>query len=172
VATQKNNQQMTTRLLSFLLLLCVNVFVHGQVDKGAELFQTLKRLDSTFFERCFNQCDLVYLEKAVHKDLIFFHDQGGMQNRQVFLERTKNNICGNADRKPIRKADVNSFEVYPLYNDGRLYGAIQAGVHYFYIREAGKADLLTSTARFTHVWLLENGEWLLKEVLSYAHREP
>lgn len=163
---------MTTHLLTILFFLCNTVIVHGQLSKDTELFDSLKRQDSIFFDRCFNQCDLVYLEKAVHKDLLFFHDQGGIQNKQVFLERTKNNICGNPDRKPIRKLVVNSLEVYPLYNDGRLYGAIQTGVHEFYIREAGKADVHTSTARFTHVWLLENKEWLLKEVLSYDHHEP
>jgi CubicO group peptidase (beta-lactamase class C family) len=30
----------------------------------------------------------------------------------------------------------------------------------------------TSTAKFTHVWLWENENWLLKEVLSFDHHEP
>jgi len=53
-----------------------------------------------------------------------------------------------------------------------LYGAIPVGIHDFFIRELNKADGHTSRARFTHVLLLENGIWLLKEVLSYHHHYP
>jgi hypothetical protein len=42
----------------------------------------------------------------------------------------------------------------------------------FYIREKGKPDQHTSSARFTHLYLLDNGNWLLKEVLSYDHQVP
>lgn len=145
---------------------------HTQVAKTSELFLQLKKQDSVFFERSFNLCDLDYLSTATHQDLIFFHDQGGIQNRQAFLESVRNNICGNPNQKPIRKLTENSLEVFPLYKDGTLYGAIQNGVHDFYIREPNKADRHTNRARFTHVWLLENGTWLLKEVLSYDHQEP
>jgi len=31
--------------------------------------------------------------------------------------------------------------VFPLYNNGALYGAIQHGIHNFFIREAGKEDV-------------------------------
>ena len=105
-----------------------------------------------------------YLNKAIHKDLLFFHDQRGIQTKAGFLDNTKNNICANPNQKPIRKVEENSLDVFPLYNDGKLYGAIQSGIHNFYIRERNKEDIHTSRAKFTHVWLLENGKWLLKEV--------
>ena len=44
------------------------------------------------------------------------------------------------------------------------------GMHEFYIKEKGKEDVLTGKARFTHVYLLENNQWILKEVLSYDHQ--
>ena len=66
----------------------------------------------------------------------------------------------------------NTLEVFPLYNQGVLYGAIQNGVHEFYIKEANKESRLTSTAKFSHVWLKENDAWLLKRVLSYDHKTP
>lgn len=161
---------MTTKQFITILCLIGSIkFANGQAAKNSELFQTLQKQDSVFFERSFNLCDLDYLRKAIHKDLIFFHDQGGIQNRNDFLENTKNNICSNPNQKPIRKVDASGLEVYPLYNNGKLYGAIQSGIHDFYIREPSKQDVHTSKAKFTHVWLLENGEWLLKEVLSYDH---
>ena len=56
-----------------------------------------------------------------------------------------------------------------LKQSGELYGAIQKGVHRFYIKEPDKDLYLTGSARFTHVWLLEESAWVLKTVLSYDH---
>ena len=165
-------KEMIKRLLTLLIIGCSASLAKGQLAKNSELFQSLKKQDSIFFERSFNLCDLEYLNKAIHKDLIFFHDQGGIQNRNDFLEKTKQNICSNPNQKPIRKLEENSLQVFPLYNNGKLYGAIQSGIHNFYIREPNKEDVPTSKAKFTHVWLLENGDWLLKEVLSYDHNDP
>ena len=163
---------MIKRFLTFLTVVCSVSLGYGQIAKNSELFESLKKQDSIFFERSFNLCDLAYLNKATHKDLIFFHDQGGIQNRNEFLENTKKNICSNPNQKPIRKLEESSLQVFPLYNNGKLYGAIQSGIHDFYIRESNKVDVHTSKAKFTHVWLLENGDWLLKEVLSYDHNDP
>jgi hypothetical protein len=90
---------------------------------------------TVFFERGFNNCDIAYLEKSVDDNLKFYHDKGGFQDKKLFLERTKQNICGNPNQKPIRKVIENSLEVFPLYNNGELYGAIQSGEHRFFIRE-------------------------------------
>jgi len=147
-------------------------FVNGQIEKDSELFIDLEKQDSTFFERGFNRCDLEYSGKIIHKDLLFFHDQSGIQNRDDFFENTKKYICANPGQKPVRKVNKSSLEVFPLYDNGKLYGAIQKGIHDFYIREDGKEDVHTSRAKFTHVWLLENGDWFLKEVLSYDHSDP
>ena len=163
---------MIRQLLSILILMISINLANGQVAKNSEIFLTLKKQDSIFFERSFNLCDLEYLNKAVHKDLMFYHDQNGIQNRNIFLENTKKYICGDTIKKPIRKVVEESLEVFPMYNNGVLYGAIQSGIHDFYIREKNKADVHTSTAKFTHLYLLENGHWLLKEVLSFDHNQP
>ena len=158
------------RIVTMLLLASFTYAAKAQEAKTSELFLTLKKVDSIFFERSFNQCDLVFLDKAIDKDLRFYHDQGGAQDRKKFFENVKNNLCSSPDNKPIRKVDAESLEVYPMYNNGVLYGAIQNGVHHFYLRQPGKADLYTSKAKFTHLYLLENGNWILKEVLSYDHK--
>lgn len=160
---------MKRHLLSIVTLILSINLAHGQVAKNSEIFLTLKKQDSIFFERSFNLCDLEYLDKSVHKDLIFYHDQSGIQTRAVFIENTKKYICGDTIKKPIRKVVVESLEVFPMYNNGVLYGAIQSGIHDFYIREKNKADVHTGSAKFTHLYLLENGKWLLKEVLSFDH---
>jgi hypothetical protein len=154
-----------------LLLLCFFSLISVvQAQEKSALFQELKVQDSIFFERGFNRCDLDYLKHQVADDLRFYHDQGGFQDKTKFLESTANNICGSGDKKPIRKVAPESLEVFPLYTEGKLYGAIQTGVHYFYIREKDKKDLWTSTAKFTHVWIMDKGAWKLTEVLSYDHQ--
>ncbi|MDQ6472320.1 nuclear transport factor 2 family protein [Flavobacterium sp. LHD-80] len=156
----------------FLVLVFLNFSVFGfaQVAKDSELFLQLKKHDSIFFEKSFNQCDIAFLEKAIHPDLVFYHDQGGVQNKKTFLENVKKNICAKNSQKPIRKVKAESLEVYPLYDNGKLYGVVQTGIHDFYLREANKPDVFTSEAKFTHVYLLINKEWVLKEVLSFDHK--
>lgn len=156
-----------------LLLLCFFSLISlskVQAQEKSALYQELKVQDSVFFERGFNRCDLDYLKNQVSDDLRFYHDQGGLQNKSQFLENTANNICGSPAQKPIRKVAPESLEVFPLYASSKIYGAIQTGVHHFYIREKDKKDLWTSTARFTHLWILENESWKLTEVLSYDHQ--
>ena len=65
-----------------------------------------------------------------------------------------------------------SLEVFPLRDNGVLYGAIQRGIHRFFATEEGEPERETSVARFTHLWLLVDGEWKLKRVLSFDHRSP
>ena len=154
------------RILLILLIGSIN-FAFAQVPKNSELFLALQKHDSIFFERCFNQCDFTYMEKMIHKDLAFYHDRGGIQDKKKFLENTKKNLCSDSNKKPIRKVRKESLEVFPLYDDGVLYGVVQNGTHDFYIREPNKVDKQTGSAKFTHVYLLENKEWILKEVLSF-----
>lgn len=141
----------------------------AQLAKTDSLYLALKQQDSIFFERSFNLCDLDYLDKTTHPELVF-----SMTRRYTTQNRvsrcSKNNICGNPEQKPIRKAVANSLEVFPLFSNGIFYGVIQTGIHEFYIRETGKPDRYSSRAKFTHVWLLDNGRWLLREVLSYDHK--
>lgn len=161
---------MTKQLRIIILILFLsNANLNAQIDKNSPLFIELKKQDSIFFERGFNNCDIPYLEKSVDDNLKFYHDNGGFQDKKLFLERTKQNICGNPNQKPIRKVIENSLEVFPLYNNGELYGAIQSGEHRFFIREKGKQDALGGQAKFTTVWTKKNGNWVMSDILSYDH---
>lgn len=153
----------------FLFLFLSIGNLKAQIDKNSPLFLELKKQDSIFFERGFNNCDIVYLERSVDDNLKFYHDNGGFQDKKLFLERTKQNICGNPNQKPIRKVIESSLEVFPLYNNGELYGAIQSGEHRFYIREKGKQDALGGQAKFTTVWTKKDGNWMMSDILSYDH---
>lgn len=164
---------MTNKLsfsIFFLFLFLGNL--QAQIDEKSPLFLELKKQDSLFFERGFNNCDIAYLEKTMDENLKFYHDNGGFQDKKLFMERTRQNICGNPNQKPIRKVIENSLEVFPLYNNGELYGAIQTGEHQFFIREKGKEDVLGGQAKFTSVWIKKDGNWMMSDVLSYNHGDP
>jgi hypothetical protein len=161
---------------AFLFCLAM-VFCHSaiqaQVAKDSELFLELKKMDSLLFDLAFNQCQLDVLEKHVSEDFEFYHDTGGITDSKAsFITSIKRNICANQEFKPIRKLVDESLEVFPLYSEAKLYGAIQNGVHDFYINEPGKELYQTSSAKFTHLWILENDTWVLKRVLSFDHKNP
>lgn len=160
-----------------LLFIVLFAFAFGsmeaQVKKDSELYLQLQEKDSLLFKEGFDKCRISEFEDFISEDLEFYHDQGGLtSNKEDFLNNVRNNICSNPDMKPIRKLREGSLEVFPLYDNGKLYGAIQKGTHDFYIKEPSKELYLTSSAKFNHVWVLENEKWMLKRVLSYDHNTP
>ncbi|MFT7071577.1 MAG: CubicO group peptidase (beta-lactamase class C family) [Patiriisocius sp.] len=155
--------------LIFILFSTCNI---AQISKDSALFIQLKKTDSLFFEESFNKCNFDLLETYIPKDFEFYHDINGTQNREQFFTAFKESICSNTERKPIRKVVEESLEVFPLKNNGEVYGALQKGIHFFYIKESNKELYLTNIAKFTSLWNLENGSWKLSRVLSYDHKEP
>lgn len=156
----------------FILLSILSLSTSGQVSKESKLFQELKKVDSLFFTQGFNNCNFQILEQYIPQNFEFYHDENGVQNKEEFLRGFKESICSNPDRKPIRKVVEESLQVYRLKNNGETYGAIQKGIHLFYIKEPHKKLYLTNIAKFTSVWLLDQGQWKLTRVLSYDHKEP
>ena len=81
----------------------------------------------------------------------------------------QNGICNPNNVTTSRRELVDSsLDVFPLYNNGQLYGALQNGVHKFYETTNGK-EVAGSIAKFSHLWILEDGTWHLKRVISYDH---
>ncbi len=156
----------------FATILLVSHWLFAQESATSQLFIDLKKADSLVFEEGFNKCRLDVLQDIMHQDLQFLHDQNGSQNRDDFFHVFKESICSNPDAKPVRKLVEGSMIVYPLKNEGKLYGAIQMGMHEFYIVEPNKEPRFTANGKFIHTWLLENGQWKLFRVLSYDHQQP
>jgi len=142
----------------------------AQVSTDSELYLNLKKNDSLIFDRGFNNCELNAFAHLLSEDLEFYHDKGGITNsKEEFIQQYKNGICGNPNYSSRRELIEGSLEVFALYNGSELYGALQKGVHRFFEKPKGKPEIPGSTARFTHLWLLEDGQWRLKRVLSYDH---
>ena len=142
-------------------------------SENQELFNTIKEKDSLLFQLGFNQIDTLQVASLTSEDFEFYHDEHGITaSKDAFV----NDIKGIKDLpfKTWRTLVKGSMEVFPLYknNSQELYGAIQNGVHDFYQQNDGEKERKTNTARFTHLWIIENGDWKLKRVLSYDHRIP
>lgn len=144
--------------------------IYAQIQESSELFQTLAENDSLLFVEGFNKCNKEKFEGLMADDVEFYHDTGGLQNREEFFEAYDNNICPGTSVKPIRKLISGTLEVFTMKENGKLYGAIQKGEHEFYIKEPGKELYKTGFARFTHLWILKEGGWVLTRVLSYDHK--
>ena len=150
-----------------LLLLGTKSFAGTSVDP--QLFDELKSLDSVIFTAGFNQCETDKIVPLFTEDLEFYHDVGGLTlGRDAFIQSVENNICKN-QHKPNRHLVDGSLEVHALYNNGKLYGAIQSGVHTFSDVQGGERGM-RGIAKFTHVWVLDEGAWKIKRVLSFDHK--
>ena len=98
-----------------------------------ELREQIIAADDVLFERAFNECDMAALEGVLMPDAEMIHDQAGInRGREAFMAPVRENICNGGPQKPIRKRVEPSIEIYPLYENGRLYGAIEQGQHEFY----------------------------------------
>lgn len=154
-------------VLSFLILSYSKCFSQFNEEIYAKLYVN----DSLLFQLGFNQCDTFQFEQLLSEDFEFYHDESGVTtSKRMFIKNFSNGICASADQ-PRRFLVPGSMKVYPLYNQGQLYGAIQEGKHEFYTREKHKsAHDLSSIAQFTHLWIIEGGSWKLTRILSFNHQ--
>lgn len=130
---------------------------------------SVRQFDSDYW-KAFNQCEVQKMTMMNSDDLEFYHDLGGlMRGRQAFADATIKNICGKPDWR-LRRGEVpGTVRFYPLSSDGKVYGAVINGEHYFYHRNKGQPERLEGRARFTHTLLLKDGQWQVARVLSFDH---
>lgn len=153
--------------LVMLLIVLIPLFWLAQVSESDELFLVLKQKDEALFKQGFNQCDFDVTASLITDDMEFYHDQGGIdKGKEAFLTTMREGLCQSGENKVNRHLVVNSLQVFPMSDKGKIYGAIQTGKHNF-APPGQPANGLP--ANFIHLWLLVNGEWQLSRVLSYDH---
>lgn len=159
------------KIYTLLTLLVLNSICFAQVEKSSELYITISKKDSLLFNLGFNNCDIIQFENLLSENFEFYHDQSGITNsKSAFIQSIENGLC-KLDYRARRVLDKSSLEIFPLKKNGVLYGAIQNGIHKFYAIENDNTEYLTSTAKFTHLWILENEKWKLNKGLSYDHQD-
>lgn len=145
----------------------------AQVAPQTELYQQLKTNDSLLFSVGFNTFNVAAFEQLIAPDLEFYHDQGGATHtKEAFLDTFRRNICGNPEFQSRRELQPNTLQVFPLYANGTLYGALQMGTHRFFETFGDAPEKPGSIAQFTHLSLATPNGWMLKRVLSYDHHLP
>lgn len=155
----------------FLCCFClISSHLFAQVADTSALYKAIKTGDSLIFDIGFNTCNLAPYNDIFADDFRFYHDKGGITfGKAAFIESMQTGIC-KQENKLERFLVPGTMKVFPLANNGVLYGAIENGDHAFYITEKGKPRYQTGVARFTIVWLLVDGKWKATEALSYDHR--
>jgi hypothetical protein len=155
-----------------LAVLALSLLVGGCASSApparpSPLYEELAAKDKALFDAVFTTCDTKVLNDLLTEDFEFYHDKWGqvVSSREQFV----GNIRGMCERQKTgedyrARRDVvpGTLAVYPMKN----YGAVQSGEHRFYRLPENK---LTESARFTHLWKQENGQWRLARVLSYDH---
>ncbi len=168
-------KQIIIGLLYLFNILTSTHRLHAQVSNDDPLFNAIFTKDSLVFEVGFNACDKSGFEKALSDNFEFYHDKSGIiYGKEAFIASFSNNLC-QPDRKILARRSLveKSMKVYPLYDKGIIYGAIQHAEHKFYERIIGTGiEVATGIAKITHFWKMENGEWKLARALSYDHKEP
>lgn len=157
------------KLLGLLLITMIASTTAQAQSKYDSLTRTILQKDSLFWV-AYNSCDTIGFGNYVSDDIEFYHDKGGITyGKTKLVNSITNNLCNNPNFRLRREAIRGTVTVFPLENNGVIYGAIISGRHYFYINEAGKKESRDGMARFTHVWQLNNGLWKMTRILSFDH---
>jgi len=154
-------------IITLLLLIecCTNSM--SQITKTNPLYEIILAQDSLLFSVGFNTCDIKQFDNLLSDSFKFYHDKDGTANKTKFLNDLKNGLCSDPSHKQVKRILMEeSTEIFPLYDNGNLYGAIQNGSHLFYESVESEPGI----AKFSHVWHLENGRWKLSTSLSFDHQ--
>lgn len=154
--------------ITFLFISTVTKYGYAQSN---DVWSDIKVQDSMLFEIGYNKCDLTQFESLLSNNFEFYHDQAGsILSKSGFIESVRNNVC-NLSYKAERQLIDSSLYIYTLKKKDKVYGAVQSGLHQFYAIDSTNFRQLTSTAKFTNLWLLESGKWKLSRSLSYDHKD-
>lgn len=157
---------------AFIYIITIFSYISMPAQSDATLDQIIQTKDSLLFSVGFNTCNLAPFYELVSEDCEFYHDQSGFtDSKNAFINQIENGLC-KLDYKATRELISGTTSVFPMKKNGELYGAIQHGKHRFYATYPDKEPQVTSEARFTHLWILDNNNWHLKRVLSYDHKVP
>ena len=159
---------MAKKIISIVFILLIfGTISQAQVTKNSELYKTILSKDSLLFDVGFNHCDIKQFEILLSENLKFYHDKDGISDKKKFLFDLKNGLCKDPSTRQVNRFLVKeSTEIFPLYENGILYGAVQNGEHKFSEKRESQAGI----AKFTNVWQLENGEWKLATSFSFDHK--
>lgn len=153
-----------------LIACCISLSTFAQVSDTSALYKAIKANDSLLFDIGFNTCNLAPYETIIADNFIFYHDKGGITSgKAAWIKTMQEGICKMV-YKAERQLVKGSLQIFPLENNGVLYGAIENGDHTFFETDPQGNRRQTGQAKFTLVWILTNGKWKATSALSYDHQ--
>ncbi|MDC8099295.1 serine hydrolase domain-containing protein [Chryseobacterium rhizosphaerae] len=162
-----------TKYTHFILPFFIFFFsnTQAQIEKTDALYKTIMSRDSLLFSVGFNTCNISQMENMLSDRLEFYHDKDGISDKKKFMIDFKNGLCKAPEMRQVKRVLIDkSSEIYPMYQNGKLYAVIQNGSHEFSEKEKGKPKKLGGKAKFTNFWMIENGSWKLAKSLSFDHQ--
>lgn len=162
-----------TKYTHFILPFFIFFFsnTQAQIEKTDALYKTIMSRDSLLFSVGFNTCNISQMENMLSDRLEFYHDKDGISDKKKFMIDFKNGLCKAPEMRQVKRVLIEkSSEIYPMYQNGKLYAVIQNGSHEFSEKEKGKPEKLGGKAKFTNFWMIENGSWKLAKSLSFDHQ--
>mgnify|MGYP003602039608 CR=1 FL=1 len=152
------------RICTFLFLLQSN---YAQSLKIDDIQKTILTQDSLLFSVGFNHCNIPQYDKSLSENFRFYHDKDGISDKVKFMTDLKNGLCKNPEKRQVKRVLVKDHsQIFPLYQNKKLYGAVHNGEHQFYEKQESNPGV----AKFSNVWILENNEWKLQNSTSFDHQ--
>lgn len=144
------------KTLFALTLIGLTTLANAQGEKESELYQTIVRMDSIYFN-AYNTCDMEKQAEIYDEDLEFYHDMGGLsKDKQGLLKSIEKNICGKVTRELV----PGSMEVYPING----FGAVEMALHKFHNKEEPNAP--SHPSKFIVIWKQVGDQWKISRVVS------
>src|ERR1044071_2634519 len=114
------------KYIFLVFLLFASMSLHAQVLPNSELYKTIMDKDSLFFNIGYNTCDLSQFENLLSDKFEFYHDKVGRNSSKPgFIAAFRNGLCKSKSYQARRELINGTNEIYPLYRNDTLYGAIQ-----------------------------------------------
>lgn len=155
--------------LVLIILLGLGTFTGSAQNKEQDIKDLIYHNDSLFWI-AYNNCDVPGMSSWMTDDVEFYHDKGGAtKGRDTIIALLKKNLCSNSQYGLRREPVKGTVNVYVLNSSDVPYGAIITGQHVFYVRQNGQKEFLDGLARFSQLWILNNGSWKMSRILSYDH---
>ncbi|WP_417446345.1 nuclear transport factor 2 family protein [Kangiella sp.] len=147
-------------LITLLAICSISTPAYGNnlPESNEALYEEIQSMDNQLFTVAFNQCNLEVWKKIMSKDLEFYDDRTGLNTSYEKEVRAFNDRCS----KPFAVTrQLVSTEIHLL----REYGAVQTGIHNFYVD-----DNLVEKSQFIIIWQRTDNGWMVKRVVSYDHQ--
>ncbi|MEO0470723.1 MAG: hypothetical protein AAF206_13940 [Bacteroidota bacterium] len=160
-------------IVLILIVLMGSCQLYGQLSKDSEVYQEILLQDSIMFHASFITCDIEQLRQMTTEDIEFYHDQSGMnRSQEAFLNATREGLC-KLSYKAWREMIPGTLQMWPLYENGKIYGVLQNGQHQFYAKYPDKEEaFVSSVADYSTLWLKKGEKWLVARVISFNHHDP